>query len=207
MKIKDVFEADVIQLSPHRIQKKHTEFIDKLHKVKGDIERHHEWEKIANSELAKFHKWAEDLKHRVKLFGFETLNDAFYFLVVDAQIPTWTPRQPAPMKPGQEASHPAHVGEVKRKQQDIRKWYRKLSDTDKKRFLTIYNNADRIRKVLTTLQTELHKFQDHWREISAREKLAVSLGLFSGTTYLDTEVKNDLQYLKRVEDIGYIIGL
>lgn len=205
MKLKDVLEADVVDLSAVRKQKAQSTLTNKLHSVAGRFQQHQEFEQQANDEFVHFSNWAEELKRRHRILGFETLNDVFYFLVVDARLPNWTPRQPSNTIKSGTGGYEAHRGEVQSQQKKIREWYEKLNGKDKKKFLTIVTNSNDIRRSLQTIQSALRMFQNKWRDRSQKERLATPLDVFQSTAYIDTELRNDLEYLDHVDDVAAII--
>jgi hypothetical protein len=208
MKIQHILEDDVVDLKAVRRKKAQTTMQDKLTRVAQSFSRRQDLEQISKEEFIHLNKMLGELKQKVRLFGFESIDDVFYFLVVDAHLPRWTPRGPSSrITPGQ-GGYEAHVGEVQSQQEKIRVWYKKLKSQDSKKFLTIVNNSERIRDTLNVVQKKLRVFQDRWTEIPKREKVSPPpLTVFDSSSFLDVETNRDLDTLQRVDDIATILQL
>lgn len=208
MKITDVLESNVVDFQAARGQKWHNDVTNKLRKIVDvDLPQHNEYERQAMDELHYFEEWMNELKQKSRVPGFRNIDEISYYLTLDLNIPTWTPRQPSPnIKPGT-GGYEAHVGEVKRQHQKIRQWYSNLKDEDKKKFQMIVHHTPRIRKTLEAIRTELYKFIHKWADMYKKKMFHTQLDAQGATSYLDTQTSRDLEELQRVENIAHIIGL
>lgn len=208
MKLNDLLEGAVVDFQAARAHKSHTSLTDKLRKVIDvDLPQHYEYERQAMDELHHFEEWMNNLKQKSRVPGFENIDEVSYYLVIDLNLPSWTPRQPSEnIKPGQ-GGYEAHVGEVKNQQKKIRQWYSNLKDQDKKKFGMIVHHTPRMRKALEAIRAELYKFIHKWADMYKKKMFHTQLDAQGATSYLDTETSSDLKDLQHIEDIAHIIGL
>ena len=176
MKISDVLEAAVVDLAAFRQKKAQRPATS----PEGSVGSYYKYDEAATNHLTEISEWVSKLKTRVRVPGFETLDDVSYYLVITLALPT----------------NPSKLQE----------WFNQLSDSDRQKVVMIARHAPRLKKVYNQMLVEIKRFQDYWWKKHTDAEVP-RLDAMDAASSLELETKNDIKELERVEDIVRTIGL
>jgi hypothetical protein len=176
MKLKDVVEASVVDLATFRQKKTQRPPV-----AGGDpIGAYYRYDQLATNHLTELVEWATQLKTRVRVPGFETLDDVSYYLVITLKLPA-------------DASK-------------FTQWFGQLSERDHQKVVMIAHHASRLKKVYNQILIEIKRFQDYWWKKHTDAEVP-RLDAMDAASSFELETKNDIKELERVETVVSTIGL
>lgn len=181
MKVIDIIEtAEVINFAQHAhirdIMKRNAD----AHARAKEIEREGDSEEQTVQELAEFEEWMNTAKEKGRIPGFDTMDDAVAYLIVDLEMPH-------------------HITHAKAHQ-----WFKSLDDDQRSKAIMIAHHADRLINIYRVLHNKLSGIQNIWRD-RFNGKIPHGWDATDGAAWLDQEFVHDIQQLNNLKKVVQIV--